>query len=96
MIDESSFRSIPSGAKFYKTLIEGNDAASGIISLVHGASKPNKNSKNSIMFFYVLEGVVDVIIHKCQFKGIPGTQFEVPAGNTNILTCTKFKVINIV
>jgi mannose-6-phosphate isomerase-like protein (cupin superfamily) len=72
--------------KFNKTYSQGKEFSTGFIRLPPGAEKPNKNTKESSMIFVVLKGVVDVYIHRSEFKASPSTEFCVPSGMFEMLT----------
>ncbi|KNC97677.1 uncharacterized protein SPPG_07141 [Spizellomyces punctatus DAOM BR117] len=67
--------------KFQKVFSEGEFIASGILVMPKGSQKPNKNSNQSAMIFYVVSGEVEVQIHKTIFVVKTGSQFFVPRGN---------------
>ncbi|KAL1918730.1 uncharacterized protein VTP21DRAFT_2752 [Calcarisporiella thermophila] len=66
---------------FQKVFSEGEFFSSGIVVLPVGAEKPNKNSRESSMVFYVISGRIKATVHRTTFELSAGGQFMVPRGN---------------
>ncbi|ORX88730.1 hypothetical protein K493DRAFT_319237 [Basidiobolus meristosporus CBS 931.73] len=66
---------------FQKFFSEGEFMSSGVIEIYEGGSKPNRNSGDNSMVFYVISGACRVTIHNTTFDISTGGQFLIPRGN---------------
>ena len=60
---------------------EGGFLSSGVLVFPAKSEKPSRNSSKHALVFYVIEGTLEVSIHKSSFIATTGTQFIVPRGN---------------
>ncbi|WFD21176.1 mitotic fidelity of chromosome transmission- protein [Malassezia caprae] len=60
----------------------GDFMAAGVLVIPQGGEKPTKPSKDNNYTFVVLEGAVQVMVHRTRFVIAPGGMFLVPKGNT--------------
>lgn len=66
--------------------------AAGILEIPIGGSKPTKPTKDNNYTFVVMEGAVDVRVHRTMFRVGPMGMFMVPKGNTySIENCCQRK-----
>lgn len=79
-----NLKSIDKSLKMATTFSESDEScsfSSGIISIRASGMKSNTNSGDSILFFHVLYGTIQVTIHDFSFIASTGCQFIVPRGN---------------
>ncbi|PWN43890.1 hypothetical protein IE81DRAFT_321796 [Ceraceosorus guamensis] len=67
---------------FEKIFTLEDHMASGMLEIEIGGDKPYKPSKDNNYVFVVLEGAVDVTIHRTDFRLAPGGIFMVPKDNS--------------
>ncbi|RKO90212.1 Mif2/CENP-C like-domain-containing protein [Blyttiomyces helicus] len=72
--------------KYHRLYSDSDFFSSGILWLPKGATKPNKNTRDAAMFFYVIAGQIEVTIHRSTFKISTGATFFVPRGNQYCIT----------
>ncbi|KAL4399690.1 mitotic fidelity of chromosome transmission-related protein [Malassezia pachydermatis] len=60
----------------------GDFMAAGVLVIPRGGEKPTKPSKDNNYTFVVLQGAVQVMVHRTRFVIAPGGMFLVPKGNT--------------
>ncbi|ORY22701.1 Mif2/CENP-C like-domain-containing protein [Naematelia encephala] len=70
-----------SGFKYQKVFGEDQFVAAGVVYIPVGSSKPGKMSKDNSYVFYVVQGAVQVHIHRTSFVMAPKGMFMVPRGN---------------
>jgi len=66
---------------FQKVFSEEDFMSSGIMVLPPGVEKPNRNSGESAMVFFVVNGHCQVTVHRTTFAVPTGSQFFIPRGN---------------
>ncbi|WVR03678.1 hypothetical protein IAU60_000673 [Kwoniella sp. DSM 27419] len=70
------------GAFYYQKVFgEGSFMASGVVHIPPNSQKASKPSKDNAYVFYVIQGAVQVTLHRTSFIMAPGGQFLVPRGN---------------
>ncbi|OCF36328.1 hypothetical protein I316_02203 [Kwoniella heveanensis BCC8398] len=75
-------RAVSKGAyQYQKVFGEGQFMAAGVVYIPIGSSKATKPSKDNAYVFYVIQGVVQVTVHRTSFVMAPGGQFLIPRGN---------------
>ncbi|KAF9462727.1 Mif2/CENP-C like-domain-containing protein [Collybia nuda] len=67
---------------FHKLFGDEDFIASGYCFIHAGAEKPQKNTRDNTYIFYVVEGVVEMKIHKSSYILAPGGSCQVPRGNS--------------
>ncbi|WWD16350.1 hypothetical protein CI109_100776 [Kwoniella shandongensis] len=67
--------------KYQKVFGEGQFMAAGVVYIPPGQKKATKPSKDNAYVFHVIQGAVQVTIHRTSFVMAPGGQFLVPRGN---------------
>ncbi|WVQ93620.1 hypothetical protein IAU59_000696 [Kwoniella sp. CBS 9459] len=75
-------RAVSKGAyQYQKVFGEGQFMAAGVVYIPIGSSKATKPSKDNAYVFFVIQGVVQVTVHRTSFIMAPGGQFLIPRGN---------------
>lgn len=86
-------KSIDKSLKMATTFPENDEScffSSGIISIRASGTTSNTNSEDSMLFFHVLHGTIQVTIYDVSFIASIGCQFIVPKGNHyELLNLTK-------
>ncbi|KAJ3482845.1 hypothetical protein NLI96_g6699 [Meripilus lineatus] len=67
---------------FQRVFGDGDFVAAGLLVIPPKKSKPTKSTNNSTFVFCVIEGTVNVKIHKTSFVIASGGMFMAPRGNT--------------
>ncbi|KAG4100953.1 hypothetical protein H8356DRAFT_986354 [Neocallimastix lanati (nom. inval.)] len=70
-----------SSYRFTKIFSEDLIFATGLLLFPKDSFKPNRNSKDNILLFFVMTGEIEVQIHKTSFTVYAGDHFMVPKGN---------------
>ncbi|ORX56114.1 hypothetical protein BCR36DRAFT_402857, partial [Piromyces finnis] len=77
--------------KFTRIFSEDLTYATGLLLFPKGSFKPNRNSKDNILFFFVMTGEISVQIHKTTFNAYAGDHFMIPRGNQYMIKNIKDK-----
>ncbi|RSH94857.1 hypothetical protein EHS25_004663 [Saitozyma podzolica] len=67
--------------KYQKVFGEDQFIAAGVVYVPIGCKKPGKHSKDNSYVFFVVQGAVQVQVHRTSFVMAPGAMFMVPRGN---------------
>nr|QEP49722.1 centromere protein 3 [Inonotus obliquus] len=67
---------------YQKVFGDGEFIAAGQLVLPVGGRKPSKGTKDNTYIFYIIEGAINLKVHRTSFVLATGAMFLVPRGNT--------------